>query len=369
MTTPFADKDPSLVVRSVDPPNAEPPLDRLVAARLTPNDLFFVRTHGSEPELDADAYRLEVGGLVENPLALSRAELLDRFATATVEATLQCAGNRRAQLAEQAPIPAEVPWDDGAIGNGTFTGVRLRDLLEMARVGAEARHVELLGHDTVEEDGETVRFGGSIPLEKALEADVLLAYEMNGAPLLRAHGAPLRVVVPGYIGARSVKWLSNVTLRREPSDAYFQARSYKLFPPGESDADALDWGRGLMLGEVSTNCAICRPARGARLRAGAVTVRGWALGSGSRTVERVDVSGDGGATWITASFDDHAHRHSWRLWRAGFELAPGRTEIVARAWDSAANTQPEDPARIWNLKGYVNNAWPRVRVEVRDRPA
>jgi sulfite oxidase len=171
----------------------------------------------------------------------------------------------------------------------------------------------------------------------------------------------LRAVVPGYIGARSVKWLTRITLRATPSDNYFQAKAYRLFPP-HFRPDNVDWEQGLMLGESPVNSAILQPAEGEPLEAGKVTVRGWALAGGDREVARVDVSADGGRTWSVADFVAGAGAGVWRLWEASLELAAGEHEIVSRAWDSAAHTQPEHPAQVWNFKGYANNAWHRVKV-------
>jgi sulfite oxidase len=182
------------------------------------------------------------------------------------------------------------------------------------------------------------------------------------------------VVVPGYIGARSVKWLSTVTLQEEPSDNYFQARAYRMFPPhvGRDGAAAsgIDWDSGLMLGELSVSSVITSPAEGAELPPGEVTVQGWAMAGGDRTVARVDLSTDGGRTWTVARLeprnpaepDARSGPWSWRLWEGKLQLAPGPHEILCRAWDSATHTQPEDPAHLWNFKGYMNNAWHRVRV-------
>src|SRR6202035_2649473 len=178
-----------------------------------------------------EAYRLTVGGLVEVPLTLSLADLRRDFAPVRLAATLECAGNRRSELIAHAPIPGELPWEEDAIGNAAWTGVPLAQVLAAARSLQAARHAAFTGLDETERHGSRFAFGGSIPLAKATSPEVLLAYEMNGEPLPAAHRAPLRVVVPGFIGARSVKWLADVHLQEEPSDNYFQAKAYRLFPP------------------------------------------------------------------------------------------------------------------------------------------
>ena len=350
-----------LIVHRDEPLNAETPLELLVRSFLTPNELFYVRNHGSVPDVEPASYRLRVNGAVERPLYLAVSDLRARFSRSTVEAAISCAGNRRAQLIAVRPMPNEIPWRDGAIGTARWTGAPLGEVLAAARPTPDANHVELTGLDRAEEDGEVAAFAGSIPLEKALASETLLAYEMNGEPLPPMHGFPLRAVVPGYVGARSVKWLSAVTVTREPSTSYYQARSYRLFPPHASPVQAC-WEQALPLGELAVNAAICRPGDGEAVRSGRTAVAGWAIGGGARSVARVDVSADAGASWATAKLRCGDGPWAWCLWSAELELARGPHELVARAFDSSANTQPESAAGIWNFKGYANNACPRVSV-------
>lgn len=355
-----AGKHPALIVHEVEPFNAEPPLALLGEAAVTSTDAFFVRNHGSAPEVDAEAYRLRVSGLVERPLRLSMDDIRTGFPRRTVVATLHCAGNRRRELMEIRPIRDEVPWEEGAVGTAVWKGAPLRDVLLAAGPEISAGHVAFTGLDEVAEEGGA-GFGSSVPLQKAMEGEVLLAYEMNGAPLPVLHGAPLRVVVPGYVGARSVKWLADVRLQAEPSASHGQARAYKLFPPHVDEA-SVDWERGLTLGELSVNAVIWRPGGGERLPAGRVTVEGYAVAGGPRWIHRVDVSADEGDTWVTAELGQDKGVWAWRTWRADVELPPGNRRIVARAWESSANTQPERPEHAWNFKGYVNNTWHHVDV-------
>lgn len=355
-------KHPRFESLSEAPWNGEPPADLLVESAVTPTELFYVRNHAPVPAVDPASFRLEVAGRVAEPLRLSLDELRSGFPAVDSVATLQCAGNRRDELIAERPIPGETPWGRTPLGNARWRGAPLSAVLRAAGVDAEdGGHVAFLGLDRIEKDGETIGFGGSIPLARALRGDdVLLAYEMNGAPLEPVHGFPLRVVVPGYIGARSVKWVGSVRVQDEPSDNHYQARSYKLFPP-HVGPDGADWSRGLMLGELSINSAICRPAPDEEVAAGRVAVRGYAMAGGDRTVERVEVSADGGRSWIWAQHEP-APAGVWSLWRAEVELPAGEHELVCRAWDSAANTQPESVAAIWNFKGYMNHAWHRVRL-------
>jgi sulfite oxidase len=351
-------KRADLIVHEEEPFNAETGLAALAEGPLTATDAFYVRGHGEVPKVDPDGWRLRVHGAVEHEMELSLATLREAFRHREVTATLQCAGNRRAGLIAIRDISGEAPWGPGATGTATWTGVALADVLAHAGPLREAAHVGFEGADHCPEAEPAQRFGGSIPLEKALRPEVLLAWEMNGEPLPHVHGAPLRVVVPGYIGARSVKWLERIEVRSTPWQGYFQHVVYRLLPeegmPGP--------GKGMPLGLAALNADILAPRDGETVAAGAVEVRGYAFAGGERHVARVDVSLDGGASWWQAELLEDLGRWAWRHWRITFDLPPGEHEILVRAWDSSAATQPEDEAALWNPKGYVNNARPHVRV-------
>lgn len=353
-------KHPDFLFRQTEPPNGGPPPELMLRDFATAPDLFYVRNHGPTPTPDPATYRLRVGGLVARELSLSLDELRRSFPVHTVPATLQCAGNRRADLIRVAPIPGEVPWGGEAISHGEWTGARLADVLAAAGVdrsdGSAARHVEFLGLDRAEKEGKRYDFGGSIPLAKALADETLLAYALNGSPLPALHGFPVRALVPGYIGARSVKWLDQVHVRPDPSPNQFQAKQYRLYP-ADVRADTADPARGLPLGETAVNADICRVESAAD--GTNVTIEGWAIGGGGRAVSRVEVSTDDGTTWKQATFTGlDAGPWAWRFWRAEVP-GPAPAALCARAWDTAANTQPERAETLWNFKGYANNAWAR----------
>src|SRR3954470_21818940 len=223
-------KRADLIVHEEEPFNAETGLAALADGPLTATDAFYVRGHGAIPDVDSAALRLRVDGLVERELDLSLTTLLEAFRERTETATLQCAGNRRAGLIAVRDIPGEAPWGAGATGTATWSGVALADVLALARPLRGAAHVGFEGTDVSPEAKPAQRFGGSIPLGKACRPEVLLAWAMNGEPLPPVHGAPLRVVVPGYIGARSVKWVSRIEVRAEPWAGYFQHVVYRLLP-------------------------------------------------------------------------------------------------------------------------------------------
>lgn len=350
-----------LIVRSADPFNAEPAPGRLVDSFLTAQADFYVRSHGRVPAL-APEHRVVVDGLVDRPLAFTLADLRSGYLERRVTSTMQCAGNRRAAFQPVATTKGD-PWQVGAIGTAEWTGVALADVLAAAGVQQEARHVAFTCCDDVEVEGETAAYGVSIPLAKALGPEVLIAWAMNGEALLPEHGAPLRLVVPGYAGVRSAKWLSRIEVRATPSAAPIQARDYKLFPASVK-AGEVDWEQGLTINEMPINAAICDPVEGATIAGGRRIVRGYAVASG-RAVSRVEVSTDGGGEWRQATLTRRPDApEAWVQWHVEVDLAPGAHELVVRAFDAAGQGQPERPDSLWNFAGYLSHAWHRVPVMV-----
>ncbi len=353
-----------MIVRSETPYNAEPRLDRLRASTTTARANFYVRSHGNIPQLDDSTHRLHVGGRVAAPLDMTVAELRQQFPERTITAVMQCAGNRRADMQSVRPTSGD-PWAPGAIGNAEWTGVALADVLRAA--GAEADpsfHVAFDACDEVELPTEgRFSYGASIPMAKAMAPEVLLAYAMNGEPLAPEHGFPLRVVVPGFAGVRSPKWLTAVTVQDRPSDNHMQQRDYKLMP-SDVTQDTVDWNKGMTIYDMPLNAAICEPASQAELKAGSQTLRGYAIAT-ARDIMRVDVSSDGGRTWKQADLThDPDAPWSWTFWTATLDLPKGKHELAVRAWDSAGQTQPARPDDTWNFKGYLSAAWHRVHVSV-----
>jgi sulfite oxidase len=353
-----------LVVHSESPYNAEPPLKRLCLSTTTAQADFYVRSHGNIPVLDEGKHRLRVGGRVQTPLDLSMADLRELFLEQSVTAVMQCAGNRRADLQIVRPTSGD-PWAPGAIGNAEWTGVALVDVLRAAGADTDASlHVAFDACDEVEMPKEgRFSYGASIPMGKALSPEVLLAYAMNGEPLAPEHGFPLRVVVPGFAGVRSPKWLSSVTVQENPSANHMQQRDYKLVPADVTE-ETVDWQKGITIYDMPLNSAICEPARGARLKAGRTTLRGYAIAT-NRDITRVDVSKDGGRSWKQAELEHNpAAPWSWTFWTVVLELPKGVQELAVRAWDSAGQTQPALPDDTWNFKGYLSAAWHRIQVSV-----
>ncbi len=357
-------KRTDMIVHRADPYNAESDPAVLHEHFLTDVDRFYSRNHGRVPDIPTDSWSLTVDGMVHTPQVFDLGELRRRFQPVTVTATLQCAGNRRAGLGEVKAIPGE-PWGPAAISTAAWTGVRLADVLAAAGVAPGAAHVEFTAPDLADELQPPEAYGSSIPLAKALTGEVLLAWAMNGEPLPRLHGGPARIVVPGYIGARSVKWVDRVTVRERPSDNHYQQVAYRL-RPADAGSAAGTRGAGVSLGVLPVTSAVLVPADHATVPTGPLAVSGYAFSGGGREIARVEVSVDGGEHWTQAELDQQAGPWSWTLWRADVDVRMGTVEVVARAWDESASTQPQTPAQVWNDKGYMNNSWPRVRLTVAD---
>jgi sulfite oxidase len=356
-------KDPTFVIRSEDPFCGGPPLSRLVERPLTWREDFFVRSHGPIPRADPEGDAIVVDGLVSRPGTLTLDELVGRLPRREAVVTLVCAGNRRDELMAVAPIPGELAWSADAVGTARWSGVSLADLLGMVGVREPATDVWMEGRDRVPAREGVVRYGASIALGRALAGDVLLADRMNGVPLPQEHGAPLRVVVPGFIAARSVKWLARITLADRPSDNPFQAWSYKLLAAGDDPATA-DRSQLPSIEEAPHQAVICRPAVSATIPAGILEVVGYATAGGHRRVSGVEVSPDGARSWVRARLLDRPAAGTWSRWSAEVLVAAGEQELVARQVDASGPLGAPDPRDRWNPLGYLNDAWHRVHVRV-----
>jgi DMSO/TMAO reductase YedYZ molybdopterin-dependent catalytic subunit len=323
---------------------------------ITPVGLHYLLIHFDIPQVDAAAWRLELGGRVERPASLSLAELQARPAR-THAVTLECAGNGRALLSPAAP--ASQPWLAEAIGTAEWTGTPLAPLLEEAGLLDGALEVAFTGLDRGIQGGVEHDYARSLPVGEALRDDVLLAYAMNGEPLLPQHGFPLRLVVPGWYGMTHVKWLASIEVVSEPFLGWQQAEAYR-FHATEEDP-------GTPVTRMLPRALLAPPgipdflSRDRFLAAGPCTLAGRAW-SGLAPVERVEISTDGGATWADADLEAPLDTFAWRGFRAVWDAAPGEHELCCRATDAAGNTQPAEP--VWNLGGYSNNAWQRVHVTV-----
>lgn len=355
-----AEAEKDLIFRTTDPRNAEPELKKLIQSWLTPTKHFYVRSHAPNPVIEPSEYRLKIEGFVDREITLTLADI-KQLPSHEITATLTCAGNRRAEFNEEGKVGG-VQWEAGAIGNATWGGARLADVLEMAGVKDAAQHVWFEGLDEIPKGGKTIPFGASIPIEKATEGGVgaLLAYTMNGRPLTADHGFPLRTLVPGYIGARSVKWLGKLIVSDRTSPNHYLATAYKIVKRTE----AIDWSESGPIYRFPINAAVGSHDPDASLRPGEVEVSGYVLPTGiiGSRVTQVLVSADGGQSWQKAELTGEEVDYCWRLWKAAIPVTSETKELIVRAEDSSGGFMPARKA--WNAKGYLQNSWYRLPVTV-----
>ncbi|MBB6015246.1 sulfite oxidase [Deinococcus radiopugnans] len=337
MTMSSTPRPAALIVRQASPPNLEMPFHTL-DERITSGAGHYVRSHFPAPELNAQDWRLRLGGLVDSPLELSL-EDLKAMPPHTLTATMECAGNGRLYLSPRRP---GVQWDLGAVGTAEWTGVRLSDVLERAGVTPGALEVVLEGADcgTLTDPGRTpgeIHYARSLPLSKALD-DVLLAYAMNGQPLTRDHGFPVRAVVPGWYGMAAVKWLTTLHVTGTPYQGFFQTVDYSFWAFRDGLSPQM-----VPINAMLVKAQIARPAPHDAVKADSsceVTGAAW---TGNGNVTRVEFSGDGGQTWADAELLDAPQPGVWRRWRALWQTPaqPGPVTLLARASDSAGRTQED----------------------------
>jgi len=352
------DASDALIVREQDPLNLEMPFSSLDGF-ITPNELFYVRCHFPIPEISAADWRLSVEGEVEAPFELSYHELLG-MGSQTIAATLECAGNNRIFLE---PRAKGVQWGLGAVGNASWTGVPLAALLDRAKLKAGAIEVILEGADegTVDKTptpAGKISFCRSLPLNKA-QADVLLAYQMNGEKLSATHGFPLRAIVPGWYAMASVKWLRRIIVTDKPFNGYYQSLDYTYWDR-----------RGPLptlapLAEQQTKAEIARPENGETIAANSTYRVYGAAWTGTGIIKRVELSFDFGKTWQEATLVGEPIQNGWRLWEYEWRTpaSPGPHSIVARATDSAGLVQPTE--RGGDRGTYMINHVLPVEVDVR----
>jgi DMSO/TMAO reductase YedYZ molybdopterin-dependent catalytic subunit len=309
--------------------------------RSVPNDLFFVRSNGPVPILDRASWRLHVTGSVDRPISMSLSEL-EQLPQRTTEAFLECAGNSRSRFQ---PVAPGTPWRNDAIGNAVWEGVTLADILDLAGIGCDVVDIVSQGADFPE-----MRRG--LPLATARDPDVMVVWEMNGDPLPVAHGGPVRLLVPGWAGIASTKWLTGIEAIDRAFDGFWNTDNYVFW---NERGDPLR-----PIAEMPPKSIIVAPGDGNTLGAGSVTIHGWAW-SGYAPIRVVEVSTDGGSSWRRAETYDGA-RHGWRRWEAPWMAEPGAYHVMSRATDERGLTQPM--AAAWNAKGYQMNAIHQITLRV-----
>lgn len=350
-----------LVLLNDRPVNAETP-PHLLDAPITPNDHFFVRNNGIvPPDTDADDWALTVDGMVDNPLKLTIADLKNDFEVVKLALVIECGGNGRAFFD---PPASGNQWTYGAVGCAYFTGVRLADVLNKAGIKAGVVYTAHEGADAhLSGQPGKLPISRGVPIEKAMTENVLIAFEMNNTELPVLNGRPLRLVVPGWPGSCSQKWLKRIWLRDVVHDgAKMTGTSYRVpkYPvePGQ-DVPKEDFA---IIERMPVKSLITNPATKTDLSGSTVEVRGHAW-SGDRTIEKVDISIDFGATWMAAELEPPVNFGAWQNWKKTVTFPQaGYYEIWSRATDSEGVSQPFGIA--WNPKGYLNNSMHRVSVRV-----
>lgn len=337
------------------PQNLGTPLEHLERL-ITPNPVFFIRSHFGPPALDP-ARRVRISGLVRRPIELDLAAL-SRLPEVTLTAVLQCAGNGRALHVPSVP---GVQWIHGAMGQATWTGVRLKDVLDQASVSRDAAHVRLVGADLPPKP-TVPSFIRSIPLARALDPTTLIAYRMNGEPLSLVHGAPFRLVVPGWAGDHWIKWLAEVRVQKEEAEGFYYQTGYRIPTEPAPPGSALPPEKMRPLTTFPVKSIIAQPLEGSRRPVGPQEIVGVAF-SGERAIARVEVSLDGGGAWHRAALEGEPGPGRWQVFRLRFEAPQaGRQRAVARAVEAGGATQPEKAE--WNPSGYFWNGWHRVSWDV-----
>jgi DMSO/TMAO reductase YedYZ molybdopterin-dependent catalytic subunit len=328
---------PGVRVLQKNPDNLEfpfPTLERFLVS----NEQFYVRTHFEVPQIDVNTWKLRVEGAVEKPFEIGFDELL-RLPSHTLTATLECAGNGRVFLK---PPQIGLRWELGGVGNAEWTGVRLADVLERAGVRSDAVEVILEGADRGKlesPDPKTpgvIPFARSLPLKKARQPEVLLAYRMNSQQVPPAHGFPVRAVIPGWYGMASIKWLQRLIVTTRPFQGFFQTFTYTTWERQASVPTLVP------VTEMQVKSQIARPALHEVVRAGEKYRVFGAAWAGEPEVTQVEVSTDGGGSWTKARLLDPAVRFAWRLWEYDWQVPdrPGRRVLMARATDSRGRVQP-----------------------------
>ncbi|HLF05080.1 MAG TPA: sulfite oxidase [Dehalococcoidia bacterium] len=353
---------PVIELSTLQPVSADPQCEEASLGSLdsliTPVERFYVRNHFSKiPELSRSTWRLSIDGEVRKPLNLSLADL-EALPSQEQVATFECAGNSRSYLTP----PAEgLAFRHGAVSTARWRGVPLALVLAEAGLKDTAHEVVFEGADygREEEDGVAfdLKYTRSLPVSKALHPDTLLTYQMNGEALSPVHGYPLRLVTPGWYAMASVKWLMHIRVSERPFEGFFQSRRYVIIQEGVENKIEREPVTLLRVKSLITS-----PRHGEVIQPGTFTIQGVAW-SGTGSVEKVAVSTDGGRHWREARLTGENHPNAWRRWELVWRPAePGHFIIMARATDSAGNTQPK--AMPWNFRGYANNSSHAIAVEV-----
>lgn len=355
-------RDKLLVKHSEKPFNAETPSDLLTDDIITPNSKFFIRNHLPVPVIDPDTYELEVVYEGDKCAKFSLNDLKTKFEVVEVESAIQCAGNRRYE-SNSIGSTRGVEWRVGAIGNAVWKGIRVLDLLSyFGETSPLYKHLQVEAFDT----DPSGPFGTSIPIEKALDPDTILAFEMNGEPIPRDHGFPLRLIVPGYVGVRNVKWVKRITASAQESQLIWHTRDYRLFSIND-ELSNVQFESRLPIYEVPVQSIISSPLDGSSFNKHQdVLFKGLGYSGGGKDIARVEITLDKGENWIETNLTKRKkafnRQWGWSLWEVTVPGSEIKEEVCVRAIDTSGNTQPESLKSVWNYRGILNNSWHCIKI-------
>lgn len=347
-------KSSSMIVHSRKPEDYEMPLDGFLQP-ITPIELFYVRSHHYTPQVDLETFTLRVSGEVSAPFSISLRDL-KKMPRIELVGVMECAGNGRSFYAPRVP---GLQWTNGSVGNARWAGVRLADVLKKANLKASAKNIVFDGADQA--IGTMPKFQRSIPVRKGLDPDTMLAFEMNGQPLPVAHGAPLRVVVPGWGGDCWTKWLTGIQVIDHEFEGFFMKTGYRHPGKGVPPGSTVDPAQMKPIESVRVKSVIATPKDNIIMPQGTSRVAGAAW-SGEVPLDKVEVSIDGGRSWVAARFTSSNGRWGWQTWDYAWNATPGTYKIMSRATDAKGYSQPME--QEWNPSGYLWNVIQTVRAEV-----
>ena len=342
----MADTNTRLNALSSAPIVCETPLD-IFSEDTIPNEDFFVRNHFPHPEVDTNKWRLSISGLVGQEKTYTYQELLD-LPTTTISTTVECAGNGRASVQ---PPPEGLLWNNGGVGSAVWSGVSVKSILEDVGLSSNAAEILFLGMDFGQEgqNSAEANYGMSIPVEKALDPDTILATKMNGEVLPPAHGYPIRCVVPGWYGMAQVKWVNEIRVLDKPHDGFHQKDYYVFVKPGVDDG--LDKER---VSYMRVKSLISSLRRGQTLNRGTHVIQGTAW-SGKGNITKVEISTDGGRNWDVADVSPSTSTYEWHKWQYNWNaVEKGWFVVMVRATDETGDVQPQHFE--WNFRGFANNS-------------
>ncbi|KAK1441261.1 hypothetical protein QVD17_07105 [Tagetes erecta] len=381
----WVERNPSLVrLTGKHPFNSEPPLTKLMQhGFITPAALHYVRNHGPVPNASWDNWTIEICGLVKRQARFTMSQLVTEFPSRQFPATLVCAGNRRKEQSLTKPTIG-FNWGAGGVSTSVWKGVPLVQVLKRCGVYNRKKGALNVCFEGAEDlpGGGGSKYGTSISIEMAMDParDIILAYMQNGKKLLPDHGFPVRMIIPGFIGGRMVKWLKRIIVTTTESENYYHYKDNRVFPSHVDTelANSEGWWykKGYIINELNINSVITTPCHQEILPINSwttqrpYTLRGYAYSGGGKKVTRVEVTLDEGDTWRVCSLDHKEKPNKygkywcWCFWSLEVEVLDllAAKEIAVRAWDETHNTQPEK--LIWNLKGMMNNCWFRVKTNM-----